>query len=534
MRSLKTQIVSLFLLISITLIGMIYVAMRLEMTRNVLPINTSMTQQMVDDRANQIDGWFGERLSELRLLANLPAQRTYTRAQFFKETDAVTNFDLDNYVSLRLVSTDGVSHSATYPDFSVKNRDYYREMQRTPAKAYTVSNLLTSKEDRQSIVIILYRLAKPLADHTAYIAAAVPLTKVEALAHNLSIYDGSGELLGGEAKAPRIDPQREVLLSTRLAQLPGWKINYIVQKADLRESTQQMMRLLLVIALVVSGLLGGLLLILWRRIVHPLVGLTTTMTRIQAGGHDIRATVEGPQEIQTLATTFNTMLARVYENEAKYREASIRVLQGQIQPHFLYNTLDTIQWQILGGEADAAVDMLENLSTFFRKGLNHGQELISLRDELAHVNSYVKIQTVRFPQLAHFDVRVAADLLDQPVMHFILQPLVENAINHGIRPLKQPVGRLTIRAERGTDATLVITVANNGVPIAPAVLTALNDGSYREGRDGYGIYNVCHRLQLFYNGHAKLRFRSQPDLTSVQVTVPIIKGELDNETITDR
>ncbi|WP_338207735.1 sensor histidine kinase [Lactiplantibacillus paraxiangfangensis] len=533
MHSIKNQVVGLFLVISVTLIGMIYAGMRLEMTRNVMPLNTSITQKMVDDRANQIDGWFSERLAELRLLANLPKQRHYTQQQLFKEVHAVTNFDHNNYVSIRLVTKDGISHSDQFPDFSVVHRNYYQEMQQHPERRYTVSNLLTSKEDHQSIVIIFYRLAKPLADHTAYIAAAVPLAKVEALAHNLSIYDGTGMLLGGDTDSPQINPQKELLLTTRLTMLPRWKINYIVQKRGLRESTQQLLRLLLFIAFVVISLLGLLLFMLLHQIVHPIIDLTQIMEEIQDGKRDARATINGPKEIKTLAETFNGMLVKVYENENKYREASIQVLQAQIQPHFLYNTLDTIQWQILGGDTDAAVDMVENLSQFFRKGLNHGQEVTTLRNELAHVQSYVKIQSVRFPQLEEVQYDVPEELMALPVLHFILQPIVENAINHGIRRSSSAHGKVRIAARLLTEQRLRISVANNGIPIAPEVLSELNSGTYQAGKNSYGIYNVRHRMKLFYSGQAQLQFSSTATQTVVQIEIPLLEGDASHATTID-
>ena len=523
MRSLKKQTVALFLLTSLSLIGLIYGAMRIELARNILPLNTSITQRAVDNQTNQMNSWFGERLAELRLLADLPARHAYSRRAMFAETAAVTNFDQHNYISIRLVSKDGISHSASYPDFSVRNRNYYREMVQHPRRHYTVSNLLTSREDHRAIVIILYRLAKPLTDGTTYLAAAIPLTKVEALARHLTLYDGKGVILGANNQSPQIDPQRELLLTSSLKLLPKWKVNYVVQKKGLGENTQQLLRLLLVIALVVIGLLGLLLLLLLRQIIQPILGLTQTMTEVQQGNRQIRAAETGPAEIASLATTFNQMLADVYTSEAKYREASIQVLQAQIQPHFLYNTLDTIQWQILGGESDAAVSMLENLSVFFRKGLNHGQELISLDDELAHVESYLKIQAVRHPQLAQFKVEVAPALKNLSVMHFILQPLVENAINHGLRPADRTDGTLVIRAQQLPTNALQLTISNNGVPIAPATLLALNRGTYTAGKDGYGIYNIRHRLHLFYNGLAQLQFTSNPAVTTVTLTLPIIQ-----------
>lgn len=526
MGSIKKQVVWLFIFISLTLIGTIYGAMRIELARNVMPINTTMTQQMVDDRGNQIDDWFGERLSELRLLANLSGQRKYTRQQLFNETKTLSEFDKHNYVSIRLVSRDGISYSDSFPSFSVRHRTYYREMQRYPKRVYTVSNLLTSQEDHQSIVIILYRLTQPLPDHTAYVAAAIPLTKVEALTHDLSIYDGTGMLLGRGTDSPQIDPQKELLLTTKLNKLPQWKVNYVVQKKELREGTQHLIRLLLIIILVVIALLGLLLILLLRRIVRPIENLTRSMNEIQNGGYAIRATVEGPQEIRMLATTFNQTLDRVYENETKYREATIQVLQAQIQPHFLYNTLDTIQWQIMGDETDDALMMIENLSVFFRKGLNHGREFMTLRDEIIHVQSYFKIQAVRFPKIRQLSIDIDDSLMDQPVMHFILQPLVENAINHGLRCSENTDNELKISASLISSTQLKLMVSNNGKPISKELVRKLNDGSYNAGQNSYGIYNIRHRLKLVYSGRAYLRYHSNEKLTTAVLVLPLVDESL--------
>ncbi|MFC6180062.1 sensor histidine kinase [Lactiplantibacillus daowaiensis] len=526
MHSLKKQTVSLFLITSLSLIGLIYTTMRLEMSRNILPLNTSVTQRVVDNRTNQINSWFGERLAELRLLADLPARHHYSQAELFQETAAVEGFEQHNYVSIRLVSKDGISRSASYPDFSVRNRKYYQDLVAHPKRQYTVSNLLTSREDHRAIVIILYRLARPLTDGTTYLAAAVPLTKVESLAKNLTIYDGKGVILSADNDSPQVNPKTELLLTASLDLLPQWKVNYVVPKKSLGENTQQLLRLLLVIALVVIGLLGLLLILLLRQIIQPIVGLTTTMTQVQAGNRQVRAAETGPSEIRSLATAFNQMLVEVYVSEAQSREASIRVLQAQIQPHFLYNTLDTIQWQILGGDSDAAVTMLENLSIFFRKGLNHGQDVIALADELAHVKSYINIQAVRHPQLAHWDYQIPDDLLSQPLLHFSLQPLVENAINHGLRPANHGHGQLVIQAQQLDDTRLRLTVSNDGAPIPSATLQALNDGSYQGGKNGYGIYNLRQRLQLFYAGQATIHFISTPTLTTVQLDLPIIEGDV--------
>ena len=265
------------------------------------------------------------------------------------------------------------------------------------------------------------------------------------------------------------------------------------------------------------ALLGLLLILLLRRIVRPVENLTRTMNKIQSGGHDIRA----------LATTFNQTLDRVYENETKYREATIQVLQAQIQPHFLYNTLDTIQWQILGGDTDMAVTMIENLSVFFRKGLNHGCEFTTLRDEIIHVQSYFKIQAIRFPKLQHLSIDIDDALMDQVVMHFILQPLVENAINHGLRESLATHNELRISGVLLSPTRLRLTVSNNGQPMPAELVQKLNDGSYHAGKNSYGIYNIRHRLQLIYNGQARLDFISTRQRTTVRVTLPLVEKAIE-------
>src|SRR5699024_6490277 len=130
-------------------------------------------------------------------------------------------------------------------------------------------------------------------------------------------------------------------------------------------------------------------------ILQPIILLRDTMLQVQTGDKQIRVTIDNPKEIAELGTVFNHTLDKVYENEEKYRRASLRVLQEQIQPHFLYNTLNAIQWQVLGGDQQGALAMLENLSTFFRKGLNQGEELTTVADEVAHVRSYLAIQQIR-------------------------------------------------------------------------------------------------------------------------------------------
>lgn len=518
MRSIKEKTIGIFIFISLMLTLVIYGIMKWELSKNIIPLNSSITQKFVDNRANEINTWFGERLSELRLLADLPKRHDYNQEQFFEETQALSAFDESNYLSIRLVTDDAISHSETYPEFSIADRKYYQTLQNNPTLNYTVSDSLSSKEDTHEAVIILYRLAKPLADGTSYLAAAVPLTKVNELAKNLNLYDGTGVLLGSGSESMAIDAKKEILFTSSIKLLPDWKINYIVSKNSLSQDTKQLMYLLLLILIPVLLLLGILLLFLFQQIIHPILSLRQTMTHIQSGNRQARVHIDSPTELADLGEMFNQTLDEVYTNEKKYNQASIRMLQEQIQPHFLYNTLDTIQWQVLGGNPKEAVMTIEYLSNYFRKGLNHGSEVITIQDELVHVKNYLEIQKIRHEELVDFEVTIPDCLLDEKVLHFILQPIVENAINHGLRKKKNG-GSLHIYVSSFDEKFLQIQVINDGVKIPQEKVKTLNEASLKDP-SGYGISNIHHRLKLFYHGKAQLIFKSDSQKTSAIFYLP--------------
>lgn len=539
MNSIKKTTVLIFLSTSVVLITALTLTIHYELTRNTIPLNRSITQKFVDNRTSQINSWFGERLSELRLLASLPNTHEYKLENFFTETNNLETTSPENYLSIRLVSKNGNSYSANpiIPSFSVRQRPYYQKMLEDPKLAYTVSNQLISKEDHQAAVVILYRLATPIAKDITYISAAVPLEKVMSLAKNLDLYDGTGVLLGAGNEPPKVDSKRQLLFTSKIEYLPNWQVNYIVSRSSLGGNTQQLLRILQMVLVIVLLILGVFLFLLFREILRPILALRNTMQQIQKGDKTARAQVSGPMEIAQLAKSFNVTLEKVYDSEEKYRRASLRVMQEQIQPHFLYNTLNTIQWQIVGGDSERAVTMLENLSMYLRKGLNHGEELCSVADEIAHIRSYLAIQQVRHEELEEVAVCLPPELADKKILHFLLQPIVENAIDHGIRTQHQRSSRLWLTVA-GTPAGLILTVGNNGTPISPEVLQQLNQGvnenqPFNEVEDsGFGLLNVRRRLHLIYGGKAQIVFASDEESTVVTIHLPYLeKGDGDDKSI---
>ncbi len=192
-------------------------------------------------------------------------------------------------------------------------------------------------------------------------------------------------------------------MTGKIALLPHWKIIYEIPKKNLKANTSQLNRHILLavgLTLLLMALLLGYLL---KSFVAPLLSLKKTMVNVQKGDKKIRAEVTRPDEIGEVAYLFNETLEEVYRNEENYRKASVALMQEQIKPHFLYNTLDTIQWLILETEDEKAVQVVDELTVFLRKGLNKGREVITLANELAHVRSYWEIQKIRYEKLQDLD-----------------------------------------------------------------------------------------------------------------------------------
>ena len=523
MYSIKRQITVLFLIISVGLVGALTFALHQEIKKSVLPLNTSITQQFVNSKTQEINSWFGERIAELAMISDRASSGEETRDSLFSAIHTLENREKENYVSIRLVSTEGISFSANYPKFSITNRKYYMNLSSDDTKNYTVSNLITSKEDEQSIVIILYRLTEVLSDGTAYIAAAIPLEKVMTLAENLSIYDGQGSLLSSDEETVEIDPTKQLLFTSNLSFLPNWKVNYVIEKENLSKSTSKLQSILFFISLLVLLILGVLLFFLMKGIIDPILSLKETMRTVQEGNRLVRAEIKTKNEIGELAELFNQTLDKVYENEEGYRNASMRLLQEQIQPHFLYNTLDMIQWQILGGTSEDAVKTVEHLALFFRRGLNRGSEVTTVQEELEHVCSYLHIQQLRHEELQDARIVCPKEIYSYSMLHFILQPLVENAIQHGIRPSMKGNLRVFIEVSKKENDVIVFQVKNNGRLPEKDELAQMNTEVTEKMTNGFGLANVRHRLKLFYSGHAQLTYFIEKDELVAKISLPIIR-----------
>lgn len=244
-----------------------------------------------------------------------------------------------------------------------------------------------------------------------------------------------------------------------------------------------------------------------------------------------RLQVRGAKEIVELDKSFQAMIARIDEltkkvlsEKEEQRKSELLALQNQINPHFLYNTLDSILALIDAGENQKASQMIVALSRFFRISISRGQNIIPLKNELTHARNYLLIQKLRFGDAFIYRFEVEEGLEEIPVVKLILQPLIENAINHGLKEGKQ--GLILVGVKKVEDE-LLLSVQDDGYGIKPEDRQALLDSLRAENpAKGVGLKNVFQRLRLTYGPKADLTIDSELDVgTTVTLHIPLEKGK---------
>ncbi len=239
-------------------------------------------------------------------------------------------------------------------------------------------------------------------------------------------------------------------------------------------------------------------------ITQPLRKLNVVTKQVAKGNLLVRSDVKTGDEVGVLSDSLNTMIDKINElleqvtkEQVRLRKAEFELLQSQINPHFLYNTLDAIIWLAESGEQKRVVSMVRNLSEFFRTSLNQGKDIISVKEELQHVRSYLEIQRVRYQDILNFEISVPEELGKYYIPKITIQPLVENALYHGIKN-KRGFGKIEIRGYRKENC-FAIEIEDNGIGISTERLEQVREGIQQKvlmGKDMYGLYNVNERIRL--------------------------------------
>lgn len=273
-------------------------------------------------------------------------------------------------------------------------------------------------------------------------------------------------------------------------------------------------------------------------ITHPIRKLSEVTDQVAKGDLTVRSDVRSGAEVSVLNDSLNTMIDKINElleqvktEQGRLRKAEFELLQSQINPHFLYNTLDTIVWLAEAGEQKKVVDMVGSLSDFFRTSLNQGKDMVSVKEELQHSRSYLEIQQVRYQDILQYEIQVPEPLFCYLIPKITIQPLVENALYHGIKN-KRGIGKIMITGKREKDY-FVLIVEDNGAGMSRERLEAVREGMNQKSqteKDIYALYNVNERIRLNFGQKYGLSIDSiLGEGTTVQVMLPFTYQERENK-----
>ena len=323
----------------------------------------------------------------------------------------------------------------------------------------------------------------------------------------------------------------------------GWTVVGCTNVAELLKDSKKarsiyvlVAAILVVVALVLSNLIS-------RNITRPLQQLRDSMARVQEGDFGAaEVEVTSRNEVGSLTRSFNVMTSRIqelmkqniYEQQQK-RKSELKALQSQINPHFLYNTLDSIIWMAEGKKNEEVVVMTASLARLLRQSISNEEEQVPIGQEVEYARSYLTIQKMRYKDKLEFQIQVDAQIMGVPIIKLVLQPLIENAIYHGLK-YKEGKGLLIVRGYReGENA--VIQIRDNGAGMDEQTLAHIFEKhkvNYRS--NGVGVYNVQKRLQLYYGMDYGITYSSrQGEGTTASIVIPMnvipMKQEADHEKI---
>lgn len=330
-------------------------------------------------------------------------------------------------------------------------------------------------------------------------------------------YDVSKDIIGSleenETKIVRSE-ENSMVYKKISSMIDGWTLAIETPMSSFSNSISYFDTLIVLIVNI------GMLILCWLFISHtvsrPIQKMEEQMMYSKSIPENMEVDEECEDEITNLKRTYNNLLnsirkllERTKEEEKIIRKNELDLILEQINPHFLYNTLDVISGLTLIGDQDKSFQMTQALGRFYRNSLNSGCQVITVREELDIIKSYMTIINIRYNNEISIEYKVDENLLDILMLKLILQPLVENAVHHGMRQ-KEGKGKLCISVQALDDKLMEVSVRDNGVGIPEDKIRLILEGGYKTSKSGFGLHSVKQRVELFYGIEDAVSISSQP------------------------
>lgn len=353
----------------------------------------------------------------------------------------------------------------------------------------------------------------------------------DAQKNDFYIIDGKGEYIVPPKKDSGHEDNRLVIAQD--IGIEDWKLAGLFQFDDITALAPYYSTVIVLVICINIIFAFFCSIMLTRFIFHPLQKVETHMMMVEKGQFVEMEVNQQKNEINNLKRVFNHMttsiknlILKVKEEEQIIAKTELNLLQAQINPHFLYNTLDAVSALALMEDYDNCFKMTQALGSFYRNSLNSGLDFIKVKDEINCIQSYMTILNIRYDNEIKLEIDVEEEVLDCEILKLLLQPLVENAVHHGIKP-KDGKGTVSIRVFSDEDEIIFI-LSDDGVGMSEEKIAEVMEGRSVTGKSGFGLYNLMQRITLYHGIKQPVLIHSEPgNGTEVAVRVKRLdaKGE---------
>lgn len=475
---------------------------------------------------------------------------------------------LQNLYQIRLFISDSFTHSRsnyiTYPLSSVSDTDWYHQL----VEQYQTQTLLPpsifqpplSEPQEVLSVVTLIRSRKDITRILGVVSVDVLESDlIDILQHNNYAEQSAAYLVDENLNivcgANSTFPVSEADLAAQLQQMcdtfgassgvstagnavyglsapifDGWRIFTVASMGNLLSPVSDLRDQMILLTVIISIIAFCLSYLYARYSTRRIKTLAEQVRRVENGDLSVSCIVDSEDEIGELQNSFNFMVRRIsllvderYNLGKNLKDMELRALQAQINPHFLYNTLDMIAWKAMASGNQETVDIVVKLARFYRLSLSNGSDFLPLSDEVEHVRLFVELTNLCRSRNVQLITEVAPNIADYPIMKLILQPIVENSLFHGLYELSDRVGVIRLTAEQ-IGSYVQIQIADNGVGIEKSKLAELlakkEKPVVNTKRGGYGIGNILERLRIYYDDRFTFQIESAI-LTGTTVTIRI-------------
>ena len=475
---------------------------------------------------------------------------------------------LQNLYQIRLFISDSFTHSRsnyiTYPLSSVSDTDWYHQL----VEQYQTQTLLPpsifqpplSEPQEVLSVVTLIRSRKNITRILGVVSVDVLKSDLIDILQRSNYAEKSAAYLVDEnlnivCGANSTFPVSEADLAAQLQQMrdtfgassgvstagnavyglsapifDGWRIFTVASMGNLLSPVSDLRDQMILLTVIISIIAFCLSYLYARYSTRRIKTLAEQVRRVENGDLSVSCIVDSEDEIGELQNSFNFMVRRIsllvderYNLGKNLKDMELRALQAQINPHFLYNTLDMIAWKAMASGNQETVDIVVKLARFYRLSLSNGSDFLPLSDEVEHVRLFVELTNLCRSRNVQLITEVAPNIADYPIMKLILQPIVENSLFHGLYELSDRVGVIRLTAEQ-IGSYVQIQIADNGVGIEKSKLAELLAKKERPvvntKRGGYGIGNILERLRIYYDDRFTFQIESAI-LTGTTVTIRI-------------